>query len=47
MILTQATFRRAFDQSRQLPVPANMRGWLFSILFRAFLEQRSRARSAW
>jgi len=46
MILTQATFRRAFEQSRQLPVPANLRGWLFSILFHAFLEERSRARSA-
>ena len=32
MILTQRTFRLAFDFSRTLPVPANARAWLFAIL---------------
>jgi RNA polymerase sigma-70 factor (ECF subfamily) len=40
--LTQRTFNLALDRSRDLPVPANIRAWLFSILFRNFLESRPR-----
>ena len=40
--LTQRAFNRALDRSRDLPVPANVRGWLFSILFHDFLEHRPR-----
>jgi DNA-directed RNA polymerase specialized sigma24 family protein len=46
LILTQRTFRLAFDRSRSLPVPANSRAWLFAILFSKFLEGRSRTRRA-
>jgi RNA polymerase sigma-70 factor, ECF subfamily len=42
MILTQNTFRTAFDFSRTLPVPTNVRAWLFAILFNQFLEARPR-----
>jgi DNA-directed RNA polymerase specialized sigma24 family protein len=42
MALTQRTFREAFDASRSLPVPANRRSWLLSILFHKFLEARPR-----
>ena len=38
MVLTQGTFRLAFDVSRNLPVPANVRAWLFAILFSKYLE---------
>ena len=38
MVLTQRTFRLAFDYSRTLPVPANVRAWLFAILFNKFME---------
>jgi len=44
--LTQRTFRLALDRSQDLPVPANVRGWLFSILFHDFLEHRPRLRHA-
>lgn len=44
MELTQRTFRLALDRSQHLPVPANVRGWLFSILFHDFLESRPRLR---
>lgn len=40
MVLTQRTFRLAFDYSRNLPAPINNRAWLFSILFNNFLEGR-------
>jgi len=40
MILTQRTFRLVLDRSRGLPVPANGRAWLLSILFHEFLEAR-------
>lgn len=38
MALTQRTFRQAFEFSRSLPVPANRRAWLFTILFDLFLQ---------
>jgi len=44
--LTQRTFQLAFDRSQDLPVPRNVRGWLFSILFHDFLEHRPRVRHA-
>jgi DNA-directed RNA polymerase specialized sigma24 family protein len=40
MLLTQNTFRMAFDFSCTLPVPTNIRAWLFAILFSQFLEAR-------
>ena len=40
MKLTQGTLRLALDRSRSLPVPANVRAWLLSILFHQFLEAR-------
>jgi len=40
MKLTQRTLRLALDRSRSLPVPANVRAWLLSILFHEFLEAR-------
>ena len=42
LLLTQRTFNLAQDRSRDLPVPSNVRAWLFSILFHAFLENRPR-----
>ena len=42
LILTQRTFRLAFDRSLTLPVPANSRAWLFAILFSKFLVSRPR-----
>lgn len=41
MVLTQQTFRRAFDQGHGEPLPANSRAWLYSILFHHFLEDGS------
>lgn len=41
MLLTQRTFRLAFDRSRNLPIPANVRVWLFTILFNNFLKNRA------
>ncbi len=46
LILTQRTFRLAHDRSRSLPVPTNVRAWLFTILFSKFLEDRPRIRHA-
>ena len=46
MILTQRTFRLALDRSRDLPTPANIGAWLFSILFHEFLEHRLPSRLA-
>lgn len=40
ILLTQRTFKLALDRSQNLPVPANMRAWLFTLLFRQFLETR-------
>jgi DNA-directed RNA polymerase specialized sigma24 family protein len=40
MKLVQRTFRHAFESSRSLPVPADNRAWLFTILFREFLQFR-------
>jgi DNA-directed RNA polymerase specialized sigma24 family protein len=42
--LTQRTFRLALERSHDLPVPSNVRSWLFTILFREFLELRPRNR---
>ena len=42
LILTQRTFRLAFDRSRNLPVPNNRRAWLFTILFSKYLAERPR-----
>lgn len=42
ILLTQRTFRLALQRSHSLPVPANIRGWLLSILFHEFLENRPR-----
>ena len=46
MLLTQQTFRQAFDQGRGLPLPANSRMWLYSILFHHFLEDGPNSRRA-
>jgi DNA-directed RNA polymerase specialized sigma24 family protein len=46
MVLTHGTFRLAFDFSRTLPVPTNVRAWLFAILFNKFMESRPRVRRA-
>jgi len=46
MVLTQRTFRLAFDFSRTFPVPANVRAWLFAILFNKFMEGIPRIRRA-
>lgn len=42
MLLTQRTFKVALDRSANLPVPTNVRAWLFSLLFHKFLESRPR-----
>ncbi|HEX4343087.1 MAG TPA: hypothetical protein VH255_06835 [Verrucomicrobiae bacterium] len=38
MVLTQRTFRLAFDYSCNFPIPANKRAWLSAILFNRFLN---------
>lgn len=38
--LTQQTFYLAFRRSHQLREPSKMKPWLFSILFREFLQRR-------
>ena len=43
LVLTQRTFRLAFDRSRSLPAPSNRRAWLFTILFAKYLAERSRS----
>ena len=40
ILLTQRTVRLALDRSRNLPVPKNLRAWLFTLLFRQFLASR-------
>ena len=40
--LTQRTFHQALDRSRDLPIPSNVRSWLFTILLREYLEIRPR-----
>jgi DNA-directed RNA polymerase specialized sigma24 family protein len=47
MMLTQCTFRVALDRNRTLPVPANRRAWLFTLLFHRFLEARQRGLCNW
>ena len=42
LLLTQHAFQTAFDRSRSLPIPANVRAWLFTIVFHQFLEIRTR-----
>jgi len=42
MLLTQRTFRAALERSRTLPVPANARAWLYTLVFHKFLEARLR-----
>ena len=46
LILTQRTFRLAFDRSRSLPSPNNRRAWLFNILFSKYLAERPRTHHA-
>jgi len=46
LMLTDCTFRDALERSRNLPIPANVREWLCSILFCKFLESRPRGYSA-
>lgn len=41
MALTQRTFRQAFEYESTLPVPADSKSWLTSILFSKFLEERA------
>jgi DNA-directed RNA polymerase specialized sigma24 family protein len=47
MVLTQRTFRLAFDFSPAMPLPINNRAWLFAILFNKFLEGRLRSHNAY
>ena len=44
--MTQRTFNLALDRSQSLPVPSNVRAWLFAILFHDFLEHRQQTRRA-
>ena len=44
--MTQRAFTLAADRSRELPVPTNLRAWLFSLLFRDYLEGRTQLRYA-
>jgi DNA-directed RNA polymerase specialized sigma24 family protein len=46
MLLTQCTFKLAVERSQHLPVPANVRPWLFTLLFKLFLENRLRLQRA-
>ena len=41
MLLTQQTFRQAFERRRSFPVPGNVQAWLFTLLFHHFLENHS------
>ena len=45
LALTQRTFRVARKRSDRRPAPANIKQWLFTILFREFLEHRPRVRN--
>lgn len=40
ILLTQRTVKLALDRSQNLPVPKNLRAWLFTLLFRQFLASR-------
>jgi RNA polymerase sigma-70 factor (ECF subfamily) len=42
--MVQRAFKLAADRSRELPVPADLRAWLFSLLFRDYLEGRAQLR---
>lgn len=46
MLLTQCTFKLALKRSQHLPVPAQVGPWLFSLLFKLFLENRLRLQHA-
>ena len=43
LALTQRTFRVARERGAAVAAPANIKQWLFTILFREFLEHRPRA----
>lgn len=40
ILLTQRTVKLALDRSQGLPIPTNVRAWLFTLLFSQFLETR-------
>lgn len=42
--MVQRAFKLAADRSRELPVPTNLRAWLFSIMFHDFLGSRTQLR---
>jgi DNA-directed RNA polymerase specialized sigma24 family protein len=42
LALTQRTFRRACERGTKSPAPADVKQWLFTMLFVEFLEQRPR-----
>jgi len=42
LALTQRTFRRAHERGAKSAAPANVRQWLFTMLFLEFLEHRPR-----
>ena len=44
--MVQRAFQLAADRSRELPIPKNLRAWLFSLLFRDYLESRPQLRHA-
>jgi DNA-directed RNA polymerase specialized sigma24 family protein len=46
MLLTQCTFKLAAERTRNLPMPAQVRPWLYSLLFKLFLENRLRLQRA-
>ena len=46
LALTQHTFRVARERGAAVAAPANIKQWLFTILFREFLEGRSCVRNA-
>jgi len=46
MLLTQCTFKLAVERSKNLPVPTNVRPWLFTLLLKLFLENRLRLHRA-
>ena len=39
LALTQRTFRRAHERGAKVAAPANVKEWLFTLLFLEFLEQ--------
>jgi len=46
LLLTQRAFRTVMDRSRSLPIPTNVRAWMFSIVFYEFIQTRARAQLA-